>query len=116
MKTCINCAHRQLWGAGSRCKRDGKYIGYCETWDEVCRYWKESKRKPGEIEVYTEDVEMTEHEQEMEQCPHVWIYDHQSFDDVYLRCPRCGMVRLSAPGEIVARINRRQDTGRDQDG
>ena len=54
MKACINCEHRQLWDAGSRCDRDGHYIGYCGTWDEVCRYWKESKRKPGEIQVYIE--------------------------------------------------------------
>jgi hypothetical protein len=54
MKACINCAHRQLWDAGSRCDRDGHYIGYCETWDECCKHWKESKRKPGEIEVYIE--------------------------------------------------------------
>ena len=54
MKACINCVHRQLWDAGSRCDRDGHYISYCNTWDEACRYWKESKRNPGEIEVYVE--------------------------------------------------------------
>ena len=54
MKACINCAHRQLWGAGSLCELDGQYICYSETWDKVCRHWKESKRAPGEIEVYIE--------------------------------------------------------------
>ena len=54
MKACINCEHRQLWDAGSRCSLDGHYIGYCATWDETCKRWKENKRKPGEIEVYIE--------------------------------------------------------------
>jgi hypothetical protein len=51
----------------------------------------------------------------MEQCFHVWVYDHQYNDDVFLRCPRCGMVRLSMPGEIVARLHRPQRTGQDGD-
>ena len=54
MKACLTCEHRQLWGAGSRCKLTGKYIGYLDVWDMACRRWKENKRKPGEIEVYTE--------------------------------------------------------------
>lgn len=58
---------------------------------------------------------MTEQEQLMENCPHVWVYDHQYNDDVFLRCPRCGMVRLSMPGEIVARLHRPQKTGQDGD-
>ena len=57
MKACINCVYRQLWDAGSRCSLDGHYIGYCATWDETCKRWEESKRKPGEIEVYTEPEE-----------------------------------------------------------
>ena len=57
MKACLNCAYRQLWDAGSRCKRDGHYISYIDTWDMACRNWVESKRKPGEIDVYTEEDE-----------------------------------------------------------
>ena len=45
-------------------------------------------------------------ESDRENCHHCWIYDHQSFDDVFLRCPRCGLVRISYPGEIVARVAR----------
>lgn len=56
-RACINCDHRELWNAGSRCDRDGHYVSYCATWDEVCRYWAEVKRKPGEIEVYEETEE-----------------------------------------------------------
>ena len=54
MKSCINCVHRQLWDAGSRCERDGHYISYINTWEERCKHWKESKRKLGEIEVCIE--------------------------------------------------------------
>lgn len=54
MKACINCENRQLWDAGSRCKVDGHYIGYINTWDECCKKWQENNRKPGEIEVYME--------------------------------------------------------------
>lgn len=43
---------------------------------------------------------------EMERCPHVWVYDHRQFDDVFLRCPRCGMVRIAMPGETAARVYR----------
>lgn len=49
---------------------------------------------------------MTEQEQLMENCPHVWVYDHQYNDDVFLRCPRCGMVRIAMPGETAARVSR----------
>lgn len=62
MKACINCAHRQLWDAGSRCELDGEYIGYCNTWDEACLNWEESKRKTGEIEAYIEPPEELKHE------------------------------------------------------
>ena len=42
---------------------------------------------------------------DVENCNHVWVYDHESFDTVFLRCPRCNMIRLAGPGEIVARLN-----------
>ena len=51
---------------------------------------------------------MTDQEKKMESCSHVWEYYTQTFDDVFLRCPRCGMVRIAAPGETVARVNRPQ--------
>lgn len=53
LKRCINCIHRDLWDAGSRCQVDGHYIGYCETWDDRCERWQKDTRKPGEISVYT---------------------------------------------------------------
>lgn len=55
LKRCINCIHRDLWDAGSRCQVDGHYIGYCETWDDRCEHWAKDTRMPGEIEVYTGD-------------------------------------------------------------
>ena len=45
---------------------------------------------------------------DMETCSHVWEYDHESFDTVYMRCPYCNLVRIAYPGETVARINRPQ--------
>lgn len=51
---------------------------------------------------------MTDQEKRMESCSHVWEYYTQTFDDVFLRCPRCGMVRIAAPGETVARVSRPQ--------
>lgn len=42
---------------------------------------------------------MTEHEKMMDVCSHVWVYDHCDHDAVYMRCPRCQMVRLATPGE-----------------
>ena len=54
-RACINCGQRDLWDAGSRCGYDGHYIGYCYTWDDWCRHWRQDKRKPGEIDVYDGD-------------------------------------------------------------
>lgn len=42
--------------------------------------------------------------EKQEFCQHVWIYDHASFDDVFLRCPRCGMIRVAYPGETAVRV------------
>lgn len=42
---------------------------------------------------------MTEQEKLMENCSHVWVYDGMQFEDVFLRCPRCGMIRMAMPGE-----------------
>lgn len=42
---------------------------------------------------------MTEHEQKMESCSHVWTYDHCDHDVVYMRCPYCQMLRPAMPGE-----------------
>lgn len=37
----------------------------------------------------------------MEECFHVWQYDHTEHDAVYMRCPYCNMVRLAMPGETA---------------
>jgi hypothetical protein len=61
---------------------------------------------------------MTEQEMKMEQCHHVWVYDHRGFDDVWLRCPRCGMIRMAMPGEtchIVSRELKIRHDGKDGD-
>lgn len=44
-RACINCGQRSLWGAGSRCERDGHYISYLDTWDEWCCHWRKDKRE-----------------------------------------------------------------------
>ena len=50
-RACINCGRRDLCGAGSRCRFDGHYIRYADTWDEWCRHWCKDKRTLGEIGV-----------------------------------------------------------------
>ena len=35
-------------------------------------------------------------------CQHVWIYDHKDYWKLYMRCTKCGKVRVSAPGESAA--------------
>lgn len=50
---------------------------------------------------------MTEQELKMENCSHAWVYSHcGTNDDVYLRCPYCGMERLAMPGETAHLVNR----------
>ena len=49
---------------------------------------------------------MTEHEKQMENCQHVWIYDHLEYETLYMRCPRCGLTRPSYPGEVATRIGK----------
>ena len=44
--------------------------------------------------------------EETETCSHVWVYDHMQFEDVFMRCPRCGLVRIAYPGETAARVIR----------
>ena len=49
---------------------------------------------------------MTEHEKQMENCSHAWVFDHIKNEEVFLRCPRCGMLRPAYPGEPAARVSR----------
>ena len=49
---------------------------------------------------------MTDHERQMEQCQHVWIYDHLEHEILYMKCPRCGQIRPTMPGESACRISR----------
>lgn len=50
-------------------------------------------------------------------CAHVWVYDHQAFEDIFLRCPYCGMVRLAELGEPAARVSKELNIRHDdQDG
>lgn len=49
---------------------------------------------------------MTDQEKRMESCSHVWEYYTQTFDDVFLRCLRCGMVRIAMPGETCHMVSR----------
>lgn len=42
----------------------------------------------------------------MENCQHVWVYDHRDYETLYVKCPRCGMVRPTYPGEVAARVSR----------
>lgn len=51
---------------------------------------------------------MTDQEKRMEQCDHAWEYFTTTFDDVFLRCARCGFVRLAMPGESVHKMDRPQ--------
>lgn len=56
--------------------------------------------------------------EKQETCQHVWIYDHADFDNVFLRCPRCGMIRVAYPGEtchVVSRELHIRHDGRDGD-
>ena len=53
--------------------------------------------------------------EQMETCSHAWEYYTTTFDDTFLRCPRCGMIRLAMPGESAAMVNRPQKT-RPEDG
>lgn len=39
-------------------------------------------------------------------CPHDWEYYTKTFDDVFLRCSMCGMVRIAKPGEITYLVSR----------
>lgn len=59
---------------------------------------------------------MTDQEKRMEECHHAWEYFTTTFDDVFLRCARCGFVRLAAPGEIVARKDKPQRIFPEEDG
>ena len=52
---------------------------------------------------------------DMENCNHVWEYYTTTFDDVFLKCPRCGMVRVAMPWEAAARINKPQRTRPEED-
>lgn len=54
-RACINCGLRDLLGAGSRCRYDGHYISYLDTWDDWCHHYHKDKRKPGEIGVYHDE-------------------------------------------------------------
>lgn len=56
-RACINCGLRDLWGAGSRCGKDGHYIGYVDTWDDWCKHWRKDRRAPGEIRVFDAEVD-----------------------------------------------------------
>lgn len=55
LKRCINCLHRDLWDAGSRCNVSGDYISDCNVWDYRCKHWRKDTRKLGEIGVYVEE-------------------------------------------------------------
>jgi len=43
---------------------------------------------------------------DMESCFHSWVYDHCAGEDVFIRCPYCGMVRIAMPGETSHLVNR----------
>ena len=43
-RACINCGHREVYNAGSKCNIDGHYIGYVDTWDDWCRRWCKNKK------------------------------------------------------------------------
>lgn len=61
---------------------------------------------------------MTDQEKLMETCSHAWVYDGQQFDDVFLCCPYCGMIRMAMPGEtshIVSRELKIRHDGEDGD-
>ena len=49
---------------------------------------------------------MTEEEKKMQECPHAWQYDGESFGDRFFRCARCGMVRLAMPWETVHMVSK----------
>ena len=55
-RACINCGLRDLWGYGSRCRRDGHYISDLFVFDDWCRHWHKDKREPGEIGVYDDST------------------------------------------------------------
>ena len=55
-RACINCGLRDLCGAGSRCGKDGHYIGYCDTWDDWCKNWRKDRRPLGTIGVYKDGI------------------------------------------------------------
>ena len=59
---------------------------------------------------------MTEQEKRMEQCSHVWVYAGTSFDDVFVRCPRCGLTRVAMPGETTHLVNRELKVGKNDEG
>lgn len=41
---------------------------------------------------------------DQEQCQHVWLYDHQVYEIIYMRCPYCGLIRPAYPGEVATQI------------
>lgn len=38
------------------------------------------------------------------QCQHIWLYDHREYETLYMRCPRCGMIRPTYPGEVASQV------------
>ena len=42
----------------------------------------------------------------VEECPHAWQYEGESFGDRFVRCARCGMVRMAMPWEPVHLVSK----------
>ena len=38
------------------------------------------------------------------ECQHLWVYDHKDFMDIFVRCLKCGAVRLANGGEKVSLV------------
>ena len=47
---------------------------------------------------------LNEHERQMENCQHVWVYSHRVYETLYMKCSKCGLERPTFPGEMATRI------------
>ena len=53
-----------------------------------------------------------------EPCVHVWIYDHKDYNDIYMKCARCGAykrVEQQKSNNYLARLLRIRVDGKDGD-
>lgn len=49
---------------------------------------------------------MTDQEKKTDECQHAWQYEGESFGDRFVRCAKCGMLRMAMPWETVHLVSK----------